>query len=48
MPEFLPDAQKAGQSLAEVFGARLHGLPWMEALNLSTVGSLDKLVLLNN
>lgn len=46
--EFLHDAQKAGQSLAEVFGARLHGLPWMEALNLSTVGSLDKLVLLNN
>nr|MDJ0704750.1 hypothetical protein [Leptolyngbyaceae cyanobacterium MO_188.B28] len=46
--EFLPDAQKAGQSLAEVFGARLHDIPWMEALNLCTVGSLDKLLLANN
>lgn len=46
--EFLPDAKKAGQSLAEFFGARLHGLPWMEAVNLCTVGALDKLVLLNN
>ncbi|WP_205879177.1 hypothetical protein, partial [Leptolyngbya sp. BC1307] len=34
---FLPDAKKAGQSLAQFFGAQLHGLPWMEALNLSTV-----------
>ena len=46
--EFLPDAKKAGQSLAEFFGARLHGLPWMEAVNLCTVGTLDKLVLVNN
>lgn len=41
---FLPDAQKAGQSLAEFFGAKLRGLPWMEALNLCTVGNLDRLV----
>lgn len=45
---FLPDAKKAGQSLAETFGAQLHGLPWMEALNLCTVGALDKLRLANN
>lgn len=38
---FLPDAKKAGQSLAEHFGAQLKGLPWMEALNLCTVGNLD-------
>jgi len=42
---FLPDAKKAGQSLAQFFGAQLHGLPWMEALNLSTVGALDRLLL---
>jgi hypothetical protein len=41
---FLPDAQKAGQSLVEAFGAKLRGIPWMEALNLCTVGCLDKLV----
>ena len=41
---FLPDAKKAGQSLAEFFGAKLHGIPWMEALNLCTVGTLRKLV----
>ena len=41
---FLPDAQKAGQSLAEFFGAKLKGIPWMEALNLCTVGTLDKLL----
>ena len=41
---FLPDAKKAGQSLAQFFGAQLHGLPWMEALNLSTVGALDRLL----
>lgn len=45
---FLPDAKKAGQSLAEFFGAQLHGLPWMEALNLCTVGALDRLLPLNN
>lgn len=45
---FLPDAKKAGQSLAQVFGAQLNGLPWMEALNLCTVGTLGKLVLTNN
>ena len=41
---FLPDAKKAGQSLAEFFGAQLHGLSWMEALNLSSVAALDKLM----
>ena len=41
---FLPDAKKAGQSLAESFGAQLHGLPWVEALNLCTVGALGDLV----
>ncbi|CAN5578875.1 hypothetical protein BH23CYA1_BH23CYA1_23870 [soil metagenome] len=41
---FLPDAQKAGQSLAEFFGANLYGLPWMEALNLCSVAALDKLM----
>ena len=41
---FLPDAKKAGQSLAEFFGAQLHGLPWMEALNLCSVAALDKLM----
>lgn len=46
--EFLPDAKKAGQSLAEFFGAQLHELPWMEAVNLCTVGTLDKLVPVNN
>ena len=42
--QFLPDAKKAGQSLAEFFGAQLHGMPWMEALNLCTVASLDALI----
>jgi len=41
---FLPDAKKAGQSLAEFFGAQLKGIPWMEALNLCTVGVLSSLV----
>ena len=41
---FLPDAQKAGQSLATAFGAKLRGIPWMEALNLCTVGVLDTLM----
>ena len=41
---FLPDAKKAGQSLAGFFGAQLHGLPWMEALNLCSVAALDKLM----
>lgn len=41
---FLPDARKAGQSLAESLGAKLKGLPWMEALNLCTVGNLDLLL----
>jgi hypothetical protein len=41
---FLPDAKKAGQSLAEFFGAKLRGIPWMEALNLCTVGGLNKLL----
>ncbi len=45
---FLPDAKKAGQSLAEFFGANLHGLPWMEALNLCTVGALGALLTPNN
>jgi hypothetical protein len=41
---FLPDAKKAGQSLAEFFGAKLQGIPWMEALNLCTVGALNSLL----
>ena len=41
---FLPDAKKAGQSLAEFFGAKLKGIPWMEALNLCTVAALNRLV----
>ena len=41
---FLPDAKRAGQSLVEVFGASLRGIPWMEALNLFTVGRLEDLV----
>ncbi len=41
---FLPDARKAGQSLAESLGAKLKGLPWMEALNLCTVGNLNSLL----
>ena len=41
---FLPDAKKAGQSLATAFGAKLRGIPWMEALNLCTVGVLDTLI----
>jgi hypothetical protein len=41
---FLPDAKKAGQSLAEFFGAKLKGIPWMEALNLCTAGALNRLV----
>ena len=43
---FLPDAKKAGLSLAQSFGAQLHGLPWMEALNLCTVGALEDLGIL--
>lgn len=42
--KFLPGAKKAGQSLAEFFGANLHGLPWMQALNLCTVGNLNTLI----
>lgn len=41
---FVPDAKRAGQSLEEVFGAKLRGIPWMEALNLCTVGRLSDLV----
>jgi Domain of unknown function (DUF6431) len=41
---FLPGAQKAGQSLAQFFGAKVKGIPWMEVLNLCTVGSLQKLI----
>ena len=41
---FLPDAKKAGQSLAEFFGAKLKGIPWMEAFNLCTVGNLETLL----
>lgn len=42
---FLPDAKRIGQSLVEVFGASLKGIPWMEALNLCIVGRLEDLVL---
>jgi hypothetical protein len=41
---FLPDAKKVGQSLAEFFGTKLRGIPWMDALNLCTVGQLNKLL----
>ncbi len=41
---FLPDAKRAGKSLIEVFGASLGNIPWMEALNLCTVGRLSDLV----
>ncbi len=41
MRQFLPDAQRAGKSLVEVYGAELRGLPWIEALNLCTVGRLE-------
>lgn len=41
---FKPDAKRAGQSLVEVFGASLRGIPGMEALNLCTVGQLSDLV----
>lgn len=40
---FVPDAKRAGKSLVEVFGASLRGIPWMEALNLCTVGRLSDL-----
>ena len=40
---FLPDAKRAGQSLVEVFEAQLRGIPWMEALNLCTVGRFEDL-----
>lgn len=43
--KFLPDAIKAGTSLAEHFGAQLKGIPWMEALNLCTVGNLDSIIM---
>lgn len=46
--QFLPDAKKAGQSLAEHFGVQLKGISWMEALNLCTVGNLDTLLLPNS
>jgi len=41
---FLPGAQKAGQSLAQFFGAKTKGIPWMEVLNLCTVGTLQNLI----
>ena len=42
--KFLPGAQKAGRSLAEFFGAKLQGIPWMEVLNLCSVGNLNALI----
>jgi hypothetical protein len=42
--KFLPGAHKAGRSLAQVFGAKLQGIPWMEVLNLCSVGNLDALI----
>ncbi|NJK51615.1 MAG: hypothetical protein HC936_00530 [Leptolyngbyaceae cyanobacterium SU_3_3] len=42
--QFLPDAKKAGQSLAEHFGVQLKGISWMQALNLCTVGNLDAML----
>lgn len=41
---FLPDSKKAGQSLAEHFGVQFKGIPWMQVLNLCTVGSLDDML----
>ena len=41
---FLPDAKKAGQSLAKFFGAKFKRIPWMEALNLCPVGTLNDLL----
>jgi Domain of unknown function (DUF6431) len=41
---FLPGAKKAGKSLAEFFGANLHSIPWMEALNLCSVAALTTLL----
>ncbi len=43
--KFLPDAAKAGLSLVEHLGVNLWGLPWMEALNLCTVGHLDAIAM---
>jgi hypothetical protein len=43
--KFLPDAAKVGLSLVEHFGVNLRGVPWMEALNLCTVGSLDAMTM---
>jgi hypothetical protein len=43
--QFLPDAAKAGQSLAEHFGVNLREVSWMEALNLCTVGRLDAMTM---
>jgi hypothetical protein len=44
MRSFLPGAKKAGQSLAEFFGADFHGIPWMEVLNLCTVDTLTQML----
>jgi hypothetical protein len=41
---FLPGAQKAGQSRAQFFGAKVKDIPWMEILNLCTVGDLQNLI----
>ena len=41
---FLPDAKKAGLSLAQFFGAKLNNIPWMEVLNLCTVGVFHDLL----
>lgn len=41
---FLPSAKKAGQSLAQFFGAKLNNIPWMEVLNLCTVGIFHDLI----
>lgn len=41
---FLPGAKKAGQSLAQFFGAIVNDIPWMEVLNLCTVGLLHDLL----
>jgi hypothetical protein len=46
--KFLPDAAKAGQSLVEHLGVNLRRLPWMEALNLCTVGKLDTMALITS
>ena len=36
---YLPGAKRAGQSPVEIAGADLQGIPWLQVLNLLTVGA---------